>query len=268
MKTITLSRILAGCMLAPLAVHAQSEPRQPRGERPSFQALWEKYDANGDGFLSVEEFQSIPRIARLPEEKQMQLFKRLDKNADGKVSQDELREIRRDRGGDRPVRGMRRLMELDANGSGGVSLEEFRAGEMFANLPPERVEALFRRLDTDGDGEITPADRPELPPILRQGPRGEREERPEAHRRLFNQLDINKSGFLDFEQFRKARGITNLDEDAQEKLFLRLDSDGNRKLSFEEFAKAPLAEIAPPPRRGGENRRRGRPEPNDATGRD
>lgn len=274
MKTITVSQILAWCVLAPLAVNAQPESRQPRGERPSFQAMWEKHDADGDGFLSIREFQSMPRIARLPEQQQLRLFNRLDKNEDGKVSQEELREIRQSRNGERPAHGMRRLMELDSDGSGGVSIEEFRAAELFANLPPERVEAMFRRLDTDGDGEISPKDRPEFPSAGRKpsGPRGERErgnrpmrpergDRPEAHRRLFSRLDVDQSGSLDFEQFRKSPGIATMDEDAQEKLFLGLDGDNDKKLSIEEFSNAPLDEIAPTPRREGQKRRGARPSP-------
>jgi len=199
MKTITVSRIFVFCIFAPHATYAQGEPREPRGERPSFRAVWEKYDTDGDGFLSFQEFQEMPRIARLSEEQQLRLFSRLDKNEDGKVSQNELRHMRQGRKENRPARGMRRLMELDADGSGGVSLEEFRAGEMFANLPPERVEAMFGRLDTDGDGQITLNDRPQLPPNARHpnGPRGERGERgerqPEPQRRRNRPMPSSES---------------------------------------------------------------------------
>ncbi len=261
MKTTTLSHILTWSVLFSFFAHAQSEPRgprEPRGQRQSFQKIWETYDADRDGFLSLAEFQVMPRVARLPEEKQVRLFQRLDKNADGKISREELREIRQSGDGRRLERGMRRLMELDSNNSGGVCIDEFRAGEMFENLAPERVEALFRRLDTDGDGEITPKDRPELPPVLRQSG-GQRGDRPTPHRRIFNQLDADQSGTLDFQEFRKARGIAPLEENAQEGVFTRLDLDRDKRLSFEEFSQAPLAEISPPPRRGGDGRRRGRP---------
>jgi len=295
MKTITVSRILAGCLFAPALVHAQSESRQPRGERPGerpvFQTMWEKHDADGDGFLSFEEFKAMPRIARLEEEQQTRLFQRLDKNQDGKISREELSQMRQGNQPGRPDRGMRRLMELDKDGSGGVSLEEFRAAEMFANLPPARVEALFRRLDADGNGQITPKDRPELPPMFRQGqgqgPRGERGgpwergergerggprapgERPMPHRRMFNHLDPENSGTLNFDQFRKARGIASMDEDAQEALFLRLDTDGDRRLTFQEFSNLPPDMFAPPARReAGEERRRTTPGERNGTPKD
>lgn len=248
MKTTPVSRIIALCLLAPVAASAQSGPREGRAERPSFEEMWEKYDVDGDGFLSFSEFNAMRRVARLPEEQRLRLFNRLDMDGDGRISRQELREIRQRReGGRNPRGGMRRLMELDTDGSGGVSLEEFRAAEMFANLPAERVEALFHRLDTDGDGRITPKDRPELPPRLRKrGPH------PEPHRRIFDHLDADGTGNLSFEEFRSARGIAALDEEAQEKIFLRLDTDGDRQLSYEEFSKASISEITP---RGNRRRR-------------
>lgn len=258
MKTTPVSRVIAFCLFVPLAASAQAPDRGARPERPTFDDIWQRYDVNGDGFLSPEEFAAMRRIARLDEEQRQRIFNRLDKNGDGRISRDELREMRqrRDGGGGRQQdrRGMRRLMELDTDGSGGVSLEEFKAAEMFANIPAERVEALFGRLDTDGDGEITPRDRPALPPMLRGG--GDAPERPEAHRRMFARLDADNSGTLTFEEFRKAPGIQARDEDAQEALFLRLDADGDKRLNHEEFAKLPMAEWMPP--RG--NRRQGRAE--------
>lgn len=240
MKTTPVSRIIALCLLAPLAAPAQSGPREGRAERPSFEEIWGKYDVDGDGFLSFSEFNAMRRVALLPKEQRLRLFNRLDKDGDGRISRQELREIRQRRGGGRNARGgMRRLMELDTDGSGGVSLEEFRAAEMFTNLPAERVEALFHRLDTDGDGQITPKDRPELPPMLR----GKRGPRSEPHRRIFDHLDADGTGKLSFEEFRSARGIAALDEDAQEKIFLRLDTDGDKQLSYKEFSEASLSEI-------------------------
>lgn len=237
--------------MIPASAYAEGEPRSPRGERPSFHAMWEKHDADGDGFLSIAEFKSMPRIARLPEDKQRQLFNRFDKNKDGKISREELRDMRHARVQNRPTHGMRRLMELDVDGSGGVSLEEFRVAEFLANLPPERIEALFRRLDTDGDGQITPKDRPEFSPMFRRG-EGGHGERSAPYRRFFNRLDADQSGSIDIDEFRKARGIASMDEEAKIALFDRLDVDGDQNLSMEEFVKAPFFGAAMRLRRGDE----------------
>ena len=160
MKTIPISPIAVGFLLF-LTGHAQPEPPPQEdhtdGKKHEGQGGWTKADTDGDGVLSWEEFNAIERIGKLPEEKRVGLFKRLDSDDNGSLSGEEL-----ERGRARGNRGkpMRRLWELDVDKSGGVSFEEFNTGEMFAKLPAEKQKELFRRLDSDGDGQITSKDQP------------------------------------------------------------------------------------------------------------
>lgn len=46
--------------------------------------------------------------------------------------------------------------KLDADGNGGVSLEEYKNNPRAQNAPdPSRIEARFNQLDADGSGEVT-----------------------------------------------------------------------------------------------------------------
>ncbi|MBK1881260.1 EF-hand domain-containing protein [Luteolibacter pohnpeiensis] len=199
MKTISISQIVAGLLL-PGAVQAQEVPKNPPQEQhvpgphahddgdpggPPDDQGWRKADTDGDGKLSKEEFMAITRIGQLPEEKRELLFARLDKDSNGSLDADEL-----ERGRPRRGRPMRRLWELDVDHSGGVSFEEFKNGEMFSKLPPEKCEELFKRLDTDGDGEITGKDRPEPRPA------------PEPAE-IVKMLDTDGDGLVSYEEFKK-----------------------------------------------------------------
>lgn len=214
-------------------------------------AGWKLADTDGDGFISREEFAAMPRLTTLEEDKRLALFTRLDKDGDGKLSQEEIRRMMRPQDGNQGP-PMPRLAELDTDNSGGVSLEELRAGEFFKKLPPERQEAFFKRLDTDGDGEITPKDAPprgpegRRPPPRpqgeRRGPEGERRG-PDGERRggerspggqappnlrgMIQQLDQDADGKLSFEEFRKAPWIERLGEDEQEDRFEALDKNND-----------------------------------------
>ncbi len=256
MKTIPVSLIVAA-LLARVVLSAQTEggtPAPPRGggdgkrggQRPFVEA-WKAADKDSDGSLSETEFSGLPRIQGIPGEKRVNLFKRLDKNTDGKLDRQELGQMGRGHDGQGPP--MQRLWELDADRSGGVSFEEFKVGRVHAKLDPEKQQAVFRRLDSNGDGIITPADRPE-PPFKRDGekpqhdgdksqqkrsPGGQSDGLRTEPRQMIRQLDENKDGTLSFEEFRVGPAVKDLTEDEQEERFEALDKDHDLKISAKDF---------------------------------
>jgi Ca2+-binding EF-hand superfamily protein len=241
MKTTPVSILLVGILGSHSAL-AENPPRKERPEAPpsghNFMEAWKKADQNGDGALSFAEFSSLPRLQSIPEDKRTQLFQRLDKDGDSLITLAEMKRMGPPKH-DGPNH-RKRLWELDTDKSGGITREEFSAGEMFGKLPPEKQQKLFDRLDTNKDGIISPEDRPERP-----GPRpGEgrpRNKQPDGkdsprHPILFPKLDTNNDGFLDFDEFTKIPGISRLGEDEQEKAFDKIDTTKDLKLSPEEMA--------------------------------
>lgn len=220
----------------------QGPPRGEKGERRgpggAFMEAWKTADTDGDGTISQEEFDAMPRVMNLPEDKRMHLFKRLDKNGDGKLSRDELGRFGKPPDGHGPP--MKRLWELDADKSGGISFEEFKVGGFFKKLPPDKQEIVFKRLDTDGDGFITPKDRPQSfkRPDGRRGPKPEREMEGGGPAgkpgQISKQLDLDGDGALSFDEFRLGPAMKGLTEDEQEDRFELLDQNGDGKISPED----------------------------------
>jgi hypothetical protein len=232
MKAIPVSLLLTGLFI-PVMAHAQPEPPEmeaggeDRGPRPDGPDRgWRQADKDGDRKISRAEYDAMPRIQSLPVEKRDMIFKRLDKNEDGFLDPREFGPMGRRREGGPP---MRRIWELDTDKSGGVSLEEFRLGELFKKLPPEKLEEIFHRLDTDGDGQITPKDRPEPPP--RRGPGGPGQ--------MIRDFDTNADGAVTFEEFRKAPAIEKLSEDQQEDRFEKMDRNHDHKIDAQDFPPPP-----------------------------
>lgn len=69
-------------------------------------------------------------------------------------------------------RHMNELRKLDTDESGGLSFEELSKGEFFSRLPEEKRKEIFDRMDTNGDGQITPEDKPKDPRSPLQYPDG------------------------------------------------------------------------------------------------
>jgi Ca2+-binding EF-hand superfamily protein len=233
MKTIPVSSLVLGLLL-PAVCFAQPPGDPPRnkreGDRPFVEA-WKIADTDRDGFISKAEFGMMPRLQKLPEEKRGMLFVRIDKNGDGRLGRDELAQLAGPRDGG-PEQPEKRLWELDVDHSGGISFEELKGGSIFKKLSPEKQQKVFARLDTDGDGVITPQDRPELPFKHPDGGRSSSGERPEQINR---KLDVNGDGSLSFEEFRAGPAMKNLTEDQQEDRFELLDRNKDQKISPEDF---------------------------------
>jgi Ca2+-binding EF-hand superfamily protein len=70
-------------------------------------------------------------------------------------------------------------------------------------------EAIFKRLDTNGDGKLSRQEFRKLGPLIARRAKGQLKDKPQVTAklvdRLFNRLDTNKDGFLSLEEFKKFR---------------------------------------------------------------
>ena len=202
--------------------------------------LWKKADTDGDGFISATEFATLERPGQLPAEKRDEIFKRLDKNGDGRIDLKEL--PRRPQGG-----GMPPLEEVDADKDGKIVFSEFKNLGFVAKLPEERQQKMFSRMDRDGDGALTPKDRPEGPPHRDGKWDGKRDGKPDGGKggrgghsmELVRKLDQNGDGALNFEEFRQAGFLKDKSEDEQEDRFEEMDRNKDLKIDATDFPPPP-----------------------------
>ncbi|MGB0993562.1 MAG: EF-hand domain-containing protein, partial [Akkermansiaceae bacterium] len=130
-------------------------PREPKWlttVRKNFQ----KHDLDSSGALEPKEFGEA--LKNLEEKIQPErLFKKLDKNRDHKLQKNEFRWQHADSKPPRhsPLLDMD-IKKHDKNGSGGLDFAEFAKLPFIGRIPEERRKGFFNRLDSDGNGEVSP----------------------------------------------------------------------------------------------------------------
>lgn len=204
----------------------------PPGPREMLLHLLRAADADENGAVTFDELQAL--APELTEEQ----FNRLDQNGDSVISRYDLPPFPQD-----AIEQLVRLLhDADTDNDGEVTREELEA------VYPELTDEQFARLDRNGDGVISAADRPEPPrdPVrhmIRLLKEADADENgivtfaelalvfPELTQELFDRLDRNDDGVI-------TRGdLPETPEDVRDRLrrILReADTDGDGKVSFDD----------------------------------
>lgn len=194
-RTATLSLALTLTLLA--SSLANAEP--PKGQG----AMLKDADTDGDGKVSLTELQ-----AKRPEMTQEQ-FTRLDQNKDGflspadrKAAGDEFRKV---------------FDEADKDGNKQVTYDELKA------VRPNITEDRFKKMDKNGDGFISAADREQAEKPAQPT------KKPGEARERFQKADANGDMQLSFEELQVARPKLT------KEIFAKMDADSSGALSPDEL---------------------------------
>jgi len=216
----------AGLLQRFQAIDKDRDGKISRAEFPGQPPLFERLDADKDGFLTKEEIVKEQEAARAGFAAER--LKAMDKDGDGKISRQEFQ-------GPEPA-----FDRLDANGDGFLTKEELaRFSAPAANnqsgqrkpeakgtenkqaLSPDQTKSgaaefgpRLKAMDKDGDGKISRAEF-------------------QGREAMFDRLDSNKDGFLTNDEAAK------LPQRLGAQRFKALDKDGDGKLSRDEFPGRP-----------------------------
>ena len=117
---------------------------------------------------------------------------------------------------------------MDRDGAGKISMREFFASPRMERLPEEKRQAIFGRLDRNGDGFLG------IEEI-----RAMRHDAERHAREGFRKLDTDKSGGLSFAEFSEGEMFSKLPEEKRRQIFARMDTDGSGEIDAADRPQGP-----------------------------
>ena len=158
-KLITLGALIGTCSFVTAQDAAPAPPAPPQGEKPQRPArpprevppaVLKKFDTDGDGKLSPDEFKAM-REAR-----QAEMLKKYDKDGDGKLSDEE----KKARDEDMAAKRKAMIEKYDANKNGKLDPEEMKAAMDAGEEMPLGGRGPGGGKRGEGKGGPKPADAP------------------------------------------------------------------------------------------------------------
>lgn len=113
-----------------------------------------------------------------------------------------------------------------------ISKTEYDALPRIQNLPAEKRESLFTRLDKDSDGKLSV-------PELGEFGKNHAAQGDKPMKRLW-ELDADKSGGVSLEEFKTGQFMAKLPAEKQEGVFRRLDTDADGVITLKDQPQAPF----------------------------
>ncbi|WP_165616459.1 tape measure protein [Methylorubrum salsuginis] len=212
-------------------------------------ANFNKLDANTNGLISQKEFLAAlgPKATVAEQQEALKVFRSIDIDGDGQISKLEL--LRAELGSNLAgINGVSKAVNdnfsrLDKNGSGGLSLAEFKAafGPLATKADQKLAEAYFKNIDADGDGiisrlELTRVDlvaglKANAPALVAK-----------ALKDYFPTIDVNSDGGITYAEYVQALGplATKAEQQAAKKVFDAIDADGNGIITKAEAVRVDL----------------------------
>ena len=188
-------------LAALIGVSTTAFGQQADGAPKFFEHMLQKWDANGDGRISLDEYLAAAGAH----------FQQIDAQNRGAVNADQIAGSPKAQARiERRAEGL--VKHLDTAGKGYVTRDEFVAA----------AKTRFAKLDHNGDGKLTPDE------LSFAGKGGQRAQ---AGQRRFDKLDSNHDGAVTLEEYVAAANAK----------FTELDSAGNGKVTADEIANSPKA---------------------------
>lgn len=192
-------------VFAALSASTAAMAQPADGSSKRFEQMLQKWDANGDGRISLDEYLAAAGAH----------FQQIDTQNKGAVSAEQIADSPKAQERiERRTAGL--VHRLDTAGNGYVTQSEFVAA----------AQKRFARLDRNGDGKLTPDE-------LDSGRRGQTAsgKRAQFAQHRFDPLDANHDGIVTADEF-VADAVAK---------FKELDVAGNGRVTAEEIANSPRA---------------------------
>ncbi|EGZ21483.1 hypothetical protein PHYSODRAFT_494835 [Phytophthora sojae] len=215
----------------------------------SLRSAFSAFDRDQNGDLSRDEFRKLMNQFGIREEEDItSLMKKLDADGNGCIEYEEFATIfhetrnARARLRDLQIKWMKRVLschdsietafyQYDEDGNGELDHEEFRHFmKRYGIVKNDDIDALIRRLDTDGSGTIS------LDEFSIERELAQRMAHQTRDLRLaFRKFDTNGNGLLEYKEFRSVLKSYRLPEMEIRKVIRHLDRDVSGFIDYKEF---------------------------------